>query len=533
MWILEQLEPGRSTYNVPLGVRLSGALEVEALARTLQEVVRRHEVLRTRFGVSGGKPRQIVEPESRVRLEVMDLQAETAAAQQAAVEREAAQEAQAAFDLEQGPLLRVRLLRLGAQEHVLLVTMHHIISDGWSMSVLLREVAVLYEAYSTGRESPLPELRIQYADFAVWQRQWLESGVQEQQLEYWRRQLGGELATLELPVDHGRGMVGSNRGGRRLFAVEAELSQQLKELSRREGVTLFMLLLAVWQTLLYRYTGQTDVVVGTDVANRNRLQTEGLIGFFVNQLVLRTDLGGQPSFRELLGRVREVCLGAYAHQDVPFERLVEELQPERSLSQTPLYQVMFVLQNAPAGVLQLPGLRLSPVPAPVTTAKFDLVLTLVESAAGLSGTVEYSRDLFEEASMARLTGHYKQLLASVWAQPGEPVGRLNLLTAGEREQLLAVGRGTQPSYGAERGLVQMFEAQVARQPEALAVRYGEGQLSYQELNERANQVGHYLVSLGVRREVLVGLCLRRSVELVVGMLGILIAGGAYMPSVTV
>jgi hypothetical protein len=428
LWFLEQLEPGGNTYNVPVGVRLSGALEVEALRQTLQEVVRRHEVLRTRFVEVGGQPVQVIEQALELALAVEDV------SELAGVERVAAQEAQAGFDLEHGPLLRVRLLRLSAEEHVLLLTMHHIISDGWSMSVLVREVAGLYEAYRHGEASPLPELALQYADFAVWQRQWLESGVLAEQMGYWRQQLGGELPPLQIATARVRELGGSQHGAGEHLMLSAELSEQLKSLSRREGVTLFMLLLAAWQTLLYRYTGHTDVVVGTDVANRTRLETEGLIGFFVNQLVLRTDLSGDPSFRELLARVRAVCLSAYAHQDVPFEKLVEELQPHRQLSRSPLFQVKFVLQNMPSETLELSDLKLSTIAREGGNAKLDLSFLISDRADGISGTLEYSRELFDAETISRMLGHYETLLHSIVANPEARLKRLDLLTHAEKEQ---------------------------------------------------------------------------------------------------
>jgi amino acid adenylation domain-containing protein len=534
LWFLDQLEPGRSIYNIPMAVRLTGRLNVDALEQTLTEIRRRHESLRTRFDVRDGEPVQIISSATSPLLEVSNLSELSDALRDAEVQRAVNDEMERPFDLQRGPLLRVRLLRLREEEHVLLLTMHHIISDGWSMSVLISEVAALYSAYSQGQDSPLAELQIQYADFAVWQRQWLESGVLERQLSYWREQLGGHLPLLELPTDYPRPLIQSYRGAQLLFHLSPSLSDALRALARSEGVTLFMLLLAAWQTLLSRYSGQTDIIVGTDVANRNRIQTESLIGFFVNQLVLRSDLSGNPSFRQLLQRVREVCLAAYEHQDVPFEKLVEELQPERSLSLSPLYQVMFVLQNAPQSDLHLPGLELSALSAGNQTAKFDLVMTMVEtgagmSGAGMSGMMEYSTDLFAAESVRRMAEHYEQLLESVVGGVEQRVGTLNLLTERERAQVLEEWNETARAYPRDCTVTELFEAEVMKRGEARAVTFGERHLTYGELNARANQLAHYLRSLGVGPEVLVGICVERSVEMVVGLLAILKAGGAYLP----
>jgi amino acid adenylation domain-containing protein len=529
LWFLEQLEPGGSTYNVPVGVRLSGQLKVRALEETLSEVVRRHEVLRTRFAEEGGRAVQVVGEAAEVRLVVEELDGLSEEEREAEVKRQLSQEAQRPFNLAQGPLLRVRLWRLSEEEHVLQLTMHHIISDGWSMSVLIKEVAVLYETYSRGEKSPLAELAIQYGDFAVWQREWLGSGVLEEQLEYWRGQLGGELPVLEMETDRQPSGLGSNGGAGQRLELGVELTEQLKEMSRREGVTLFMTLLAAWQTLLYRYTGQDDVIVGTDVANRNRMETEGLIGFFVNQLVMRTDLSGDPSFSELLKRVKEVCLGAYAHQDVPFEKLVEELQPERSLSLSPIYQVMFVLQNMPIGTLELSSLKLSNLENDSRTTKFDLVMLMTEEADGLSGTIEYSTDLFDSSSISRLAAHFKLLLDSIIANPLLPLSSLNLLSSSERLHLLSLSNQAPSPFPALSSIHLLFEQQVRRTPLSIALCFDDHLLSYAQLNARANQLAHYLRSLGVGPDVLVAICLHRSVELIVGLLGILKAGGAYLP----
>ncbi|RMF30995.1 MAG: non-ribosomal peptide synthetase, partial [Chloroflexi bacterium] len=382
LWFLDQLEPGNLLYNLPLAVRLSGRLDVEALERSLSEIVRRHEVLRTTFASVGGKPRQVIAPPKPLPLPLVDLTGLPEARREAEVQRLAQEEARRPFDLAHGPLLRVQLLKLDDEEHVVLVTMHHIVSDGWSMGVFVREIAALYAAFAAGEPSPLPELPIQYADFAAWQRKWLQGETLEKQLAYWKEQLSGSPPVLELPTDRPRPSVQTSRGASFAFALPQDLSQAIQALSQEEGVTLFMTLLAAFQTLLYRYTGQEDICVGTPIANRNRPEIEGLIGFFVNTLVLRTDLSGNPRFTELLKRVREVALGAYAHQDLPFEMLVEALQPQRDMSHSPLFQVMFVLQNVPLEALELPDLTLRPVDVDRGTATFDLTLSMAEGPEG-------------------------------------------------------------------------------------------------------------------------------------------------------
>jgi amino acid adenylation domain-containing protein/non-ribosomal peptide synthase protein (TIGR01720 family) len=529
LWFLEQLEPGSSAYNIPAAVRLTGSLDVAVLEQSLNEIVGRHEVLRTTFGMVSGEPRQVIAPVLALTLRWVDLRDLPEAQQKIQVERLATEEAQQPFDLAKGPLLRATLLQLGEAEHVLLLTMHHIVSDGWSMGVLIRELAALYEAFSTGKPSPLPELPIQYADFAHWQRQWLQGEVLAAQLSYWQQQLTGAPALLELPTDRPRPGVQTFRGATQFLALPEPLSQKLKTLSQRSGVTLFMTLLAAFQTLLYRYTGQEDICIGSPIANRNRSETEELIGFFVNTLVLRTDMSENPSFQELLARVREVTLGAYAHQDLPFEQLVEALQPERNLSHQPLFQVMFALQNAPMPALELPSLTLSSLEIESGTAKFDLTLSMEDTEQGLVGSLEYNTDLFDAASISRMLGHFQTLLEGIVDNPDLHLSDLPLLTQPERQQLLVEWNDTQVNYPKDVCIHQLFEAQVDRTPEAVAVVFEDQQLTYGELNSCANQVAHHLRFLGVSPDDLVGICVERSVKMIVGLLGILKAGGAYVP----
>jgi amino acid adenylation domain-containing protein len=529
LWFLEQLEPESPLYNVHAAFRVQGALDVAALQTALDQVVARHEALRTTFAAPDGQPVQVVGPPRPVALAVVDLTTQPAAEREAACQRCLAAEIRRPFDLTRDLLLRALLVRLGAAEHVLLVAKHHIASDGWSTGVLWRELGLLYAAAAAGRPPALPALPIQYADYAVWQRQWLQGDVLAAQLAYWRARLAGAPASLELPTDRPRPAAQTIRGGHRTRTLPPALRAALEALGRQAGATLFMTLLAAFQTLLARYTGQEEIVVGSPIAGRTRVETEGLIGFFVNTLVLRTDLAGNPPFRELLGRVREGCLGAYAHQELPFEKLVEELQPARSLSQSPLFQVMFILQNAPRTPLALPGLTLTPFRIESGTAKFELSLAVTATEAGLETAAEYNADLFDAATIDRLLGHYQTLLEGIVAAPDRPIGALPLLTAAERHQLLVAWNATDTAYPRDRRIHELFEAQVARTPDAVALAWADRALTYGELNRRANQLAHYLRHLGVGPETLVGLCLERSPELVIGLLGILKAGGAYVP----
>jgi len=538
LWFLEQLVPGNPFYNVPTAVGLSGQLNFAALEQTFNEIVHRHEALRTTFKMVSGQPVQVIAPSLSVPLSLVDLQQVPAGEREAQVQQLITAESVRPFDLIQGPLLRVQLLVLGKVEHVLLLTMHHIVADGWSIGVLMRELGTLYAAFVSGQPSPLPDLPIQYGDFAHWQRQWLQGEVLKTQLAYWQQQLD-DLPTLELPTDRTRPAIQSYRGATQYLELPSSLTQALLALSQQAGVTLFITLLAVFQTLLYRYTGQEDITVGSPIANRNRSEIEGLIGFFVNSLVLRTNLSGNPTFRELLLRVREVALGAYAHQDLPFERLVEELQPERDLSRNPLFQVVFALQNAPVEVLELPGLKLNPLNCDSGTTRFDLELHLTtrsdglgslggEQADGLRVLAVYNTDLFDSATIIRMLAYFHTLLESIIADPEQRLADLRILSAAELHQLL-IKWNDQVQYPKNLCIHQLFELQVEQTPDAVAVVFEDKQLTYQELNSLSNQIAHHLLSLGVGPEVLVGICTERSLEMVVGLLGILKAGAAYLP----
>lgn len=530
LWFLDQLEPQTATYNIAVASHLPGPLDAKLLERCLSELVIRHEALRTVFSPEGARPSQVIEPARPMHLKTVDLSDLPETEREAAGERLLAKEARVPFDLARGPLFRALLVRRSDQDHVLLLTMHHIVSDGWSMGVLCAELSALYEAYSAGRQARFAELPIQYADFAVWQRQWLQGQVLQSQLAYWKDRLGSELPILEMPTDRPRPAVRGARGAVETGVLPPALVEGLEDLSRREGVTTFMTLLAGFLTLLHRYSGQDDIVVGSPIANRNHSEIEGLIGFFVNTLVLRTDLSGEPSFRELLGRVRGVALGAYDHQDLPFEKLVEELRPKRDSSRIPLVQVVLAFQKAlPASELAMSGARSRLTEVHTGTSKFDLNVALRETEQGLVDRWEYDTELFDASTIRRLRQHFLTLLQGAVADPTKRLAELPLLAETERHQLLVQWNDTQTEYRRDKYVHQEFEAQVERSPDAVALTYQDQSLTYGELNRRANRLAHYLQSMGVRPEVRVGLCLERSAELVIGILGILKAGGAYVP----
>jgi amino acid adenylation domain-containing protein len=528
LWLLEQLGRSRHAYYLLEAIHLRGPLQVAVLAQSLQEMMRHHEVFRTTFGHIAGQPFQVIGPTINAPLPVVDLHNLPAGQRKAHVLTLAQAEIRRPFNLTQGPLLRATLLQLADAEHVLLLTMHHIVSDGWSHGVFWRELTILYAAFAAGQPSPLPALSLQYADFAHWQEQWLRGGSLDPQLAYWQQQLAG-VSPLQLPTDRPRPTVQTFRGARHSLILSPTLTQALKTLSQWHGVTLFMTLLAAFQTLLHCYTGQDDIAVGVLIANRHRVELESLIGFFVNTLVLRTDLSGDPSFEELIARVREVTLGAYEHQDLPYEKLLEELRPPRDLSRNPLFQALFVLHNTPQQTLELPGLTVSPLEIDPCTARFDVTLEFWETPEGLRGRFEYSTDLFETATIVRMAGHLQTLLEGIVAHPEQCLSQLPLLTADERRRLLGEWNATMVAFPDNQCLQHVFETQVLRTPDAVAVVCADESLTYRELNCRANQVAHYLQTLGMRREGLVGLCLARSLEMVVGLLGILKAGGAYVP----
>ncbi len=529
LWFLDRLEPGNLHYAIPLSIRLTGELNREALERALTEIVRRHEVLRTTFPMRDGQAAQVIAPAVTMRLSITDLTGLRERERETEAREITSEEARQPFDMATGPLLRARLLRLGPHDHVLLLSLHHIVSDGWSMTIFFRELSTLYDAFVTERPSPLADLHVQYADFAVWQREWLCGPVLEAQLGYWKEQLAG-AASLELPTDRPRPAVHRYRGANYSVRFSADLSAKLQALSRQEGATLFMTLLAAFQVLLSRYGGQEDISVGTPIAGRNRAETEDLIGFFVNTLVLRSDLGGDPTFNDFLSRVREVCLGAYAHQDLPFEKLVDELQIKRDLGRSPLFQVFFVLQNAPKTNRELAGLTLSRLGADVAVAaKFDLTLGVTETDEGLGAVFKYNADLFDEATVRRLMTQWETLLEQIVAQPAQRLSELTLLTEAERRLLIVERNQTATPYPSDKCIHELFSEQARIRPDSVALLGDDWSLTYQELDRRANHLANRLRKLGIGPEDRVAIAVERSPEAVIGFLGVLKAGGAYVP----
>ncbi|AFZ01579.1 non-ribosomal peptide synthetase [Calothrix sp. PCC 6303] len=531
LWFLAQLEPGSAFYNAPAAVRLEGQLNVEALQQSFNEIISRHEILRTNFPTREGQPVAVILEEQPVNLSlpILDISHLGENQQQAEIKQQLAQAAEQPFDISSDRLLRIKLLRLSQQEHIVLLTMHHIISDGWSIGVFVEELAKLYQAFSNGKPSPLLPLPIQYVDFAAWQRQWLQGEILETQISYWLKQLENTPKLLELPTDYPRPAIQRFQGATYSFDISKELSTALNKFSQQQGSTLFMTLLAAFQTLLWRYTGSEDIVVGSPIANRNRAEIEGLIGFFVNTLVLRSNFTGNPSFEELLKRVREVALEAFAHQDLPFELLVEKLQPQRDLSHTPLFQVMFILQNAFMSTLELPGLTLTPLKTDTGNAQFDLTLSIAETESGLTANFEYNTDLFAESSIQRMANHLQTLLEAIVTNPQHCLSDLAILSKFEQHQLLREWNDTKVDYPLEKCIHQLFEEQVQRIPDTVAVEFTNQQLTYNQLNQKANQLAHHLQKLGVKADTLVGICVERSLEMIIGLLAILKAGGAYIP----
>ncbi|HEV7509099.1 MAG TPA: amino acid adenylation domain-containing protein [Thermoanaerobaculia bacterium] len=530
LWFLDRLHPGDPVYNLPSATRILGTLHLPSLALALAGVADRHEALRTTFAATeDGEPVQVIAPRFVPRLPVVDLGALPAARRNPEIRRMSALESRLAFDLEKGPLLRGCVFRCADDEHLLLLEMHHIVSDGWSMGVLVNEIGALYPAFLAGQPSPLPELAVQYPDFAVWQRRRLSGALLEAELGWWCSRLAGMSPVLELPADHPRQAVRSTRGAGRTFLMDPAALSELQALSRRHEATLFMTLLAGFFVVLQRYTGEDDLAVATPIAGRIRAELGPLIGFFVNTLVLRTDLGGNPSFSDLLTRVRETTLSSYSHQELPFERLVEELAPERDLSRPPLVQVMFAMENTPEGALEHLGIKIIPEATGLGVSKFELTCTCREIEEGLFGMLEYSRELFEAPTMVRLGGHLERLLSGVLAEPQRPLAEIALLAPGERHQLLAEWNDTAVDYPRGHTLHELVAAQADRTPGAVAAVDENEQVTYRELVDRARQLASHLARLGVKPDGRVGVLLERSLAMITGLLGVLEAGAAYVP----
>ncbi len=530
MWVLDQLTPGSNAYNAP-GVRhAKGNLDLSAFRRALHAIVERHEILRTRYVQENGIPVQEIGDEWNIEVPVVDLRGIPEPQRSQEAHRLIIEEAQRPFDLERDLMVRPMLVRLADDEHLVLFSMHHIATDGWSKEVMYREFATLYGAFSAGQPSPLPKLPIQFADFALWQRRSLTGERLEKLLSFWRRALDGAAPILSLPTDRPRPAVQTVRGAHKRFAIPRGVAEGIKALCQREGSTLYMVLLTAFKTLLYRYSGQTDILVGSPVAARNLSELEGLIGYFSNTLVMRTDLAGEPSFRELMHRVRETTLSAYEHQEMPFEKLVIELRPERDFSHTPLVQVAFNLHGRALGqALDVPGLTLGPVEIERGTAKFDLSLGMIDAGGDLFGSCEYNTDLFDEATVVRMQEQFRTLLEGIVENPDRPISALPLLPERERRQVLAGWNATAAEFPHDRCAHEIFEIQAERTPHAPAVALGNGVFSYRELNEQANQLAHYMRARGVGLESPVGICMESALDMPVAILGVLKAGGVYVP----
>ena len=529
MWIIHQVESDKSIHNVSWTIHLTGILNLAALEQSLQEIVQRHEALRTNFVSLDGQPFQVISPKVTLQLPIIDLRTMSKAEQETEVDRLITEATKFPFDWEQEPLFSFKLLYLSEKEHLLLMTVHHIIFDGWSYGVFIRELAKLYKAFSQGKASPLPKLPIQYADYAHWHREWLQGERLESLLGYWKQQLDSSLNVLQLPTDRPRPLANSSRHSLQFLDLPYTLTKKLKALSEQEGTTLFITLLAAFKILLYRYTGNKDIIVGSPYAARPRTEIMGLIGYFVNTLPLRTTWSGDPSFRKFLAQVRQVALDAYRHQDMPFTELVKELQIDRTPTYNPVFQVMFVLGNFSFPTKRLSEISLTPSLFADSNIGIDLTLQLQTTPEGISGWFDYNIDLFEAATIARMAGHFQTLLESIVANPDQHLSDLPLLTPAEQHQLLVEWNNTQTDYPNNTCIHQLFEAQVKRTPDAIAVVFENQQLTYQQLNHRANQLAHYLQNLGVKPEVLVGICLERSPLMLVALLAILKAGGAYVP----
>ncbi|MBD2677466.1 MULTISPECIES: non-ribosomal peptide synthetase [Nostoc] len=528
LWFINQLTPDTPTYNIPIIINFQGCINLKALQDSLNEIIRRHEVLRTSFTLVDGQPVQVINQAVPVTLDVEDLRSLSDSERIQQAQRLAREFAQQPFDLSAQFLVRAKILHLNDKNYQLLVTLHHIIADGWSIGVLIKELAALYKAFSTELLS-VAELPIQYRDFVNWQRKWLDGDRIQHLLTYWKQKLSGELTILQLPTDRPRSPVQTFNGAQAKLVFSQTLTTKLKNFSRHQGVTLFITLLAAFKTLLYRYTGQTDILVGSPIASRNRAAIKSLIGFFVNVLVMRTDLSGDLSFEDLLARVKSTALEAYIHQDLPFEKLVEELKPSRDLSYNPLFQVMFVLQNVPKPNLSLSDVSITYEEGYNGTSKFDLTVFMEDSEGGLIATCEYNTNLFNADTINRMLGHFETLLESIISDPKQHIADLQLLTPSEIRQLLVEWNNTNTDYLQNKCIHQLFEEQAEKTPNAVAVVFGNQQLTYRELNNRANQLAHYLQELEVKPEVIVGLCMERSIEMLIAMLAILKVGGAYVP----
>ncbi|HBK21421.1 MAG TPA: non-ribosomal peptide synthetase, partial [Planktothrix sp. UBA10369] len=527
LWFVNKLEGESAAYTIDRTLRLQGNLNIKALEQTFQALIQRHEPLRTQFKVKNNQPIQVITPNVNFQLPVVNLQNLSNPQQQ--IQHLLAETASEPFDLDNGSVLRVKLWQVKKDEYILLIAIHHIAADGWSLEVFIRELSTYYHSFCTGISADLPPLSIQYADFAIWQRQWLTSEVLERQINYWKQKLAGVPLLHQLPSDRPRPPIQSFRGGTELFHLDRDLLEQLKQLSQRQGCTLFMTLLAGFAVLLSRYSGQTDLVIGSPIANRNRTEIEGLIGLFVNTLALRFDLSENPSFAEFLAQVRTTTQDAYDHQDLPFEVLVEELQPDRHLDRNPLVQIVFALHNAFSSPWDLPGVTVEEITSELDSVRVDLEIYLSDGPDGLAGLCSYNCDLFDGETIARLMTHFRILLKAIVDNPQQSVSLIPFLTDQEQQQLLQTWNDTHADYNYNKCIHQLVEEQAERTPDAVAVVFENQSLTYAQLNRQANQLAHYLRGLGVETETLIGLSIERSLDMIIAFLGILKAGAAYLP----
>ena len=528
LWFLSQIQDN-TTYNLPLALQISGSLNISVLEQVITEIVRRHEILRTNFQQIEGKNLQVIRPEINISLQVINLDQITAKQQLKNVERLINQETDKIFNLSEDDLFQSTLYQLNQNSYILLLNMHHIISDGWSIGILLQELSTLYGAYLAGNKSPLPDLQIQYADYAIWQKEKFTSEIREKQLNYWKQQLADIPPLLELPTDKPRPPIQSFRGGIWEFSINSNLSQKIRTLTQQSDATLFMTMLAAFVILLYRCSGQDDILIGSPMAGRNRQEIQSLIGYFVNTVVLRTKLTGNPNFREILNQVRQVATDAHNYQDIPYNQVVEALNPQRNLSYNPVFQILFDLQHSLTDKLQLPGLTLQPFLGEHSISKFDLSLIIEDRGTELIGAWEYSSDLFTQETISRITENFQTLLNGIVNNPETPINQLPIISAFEQQQILEKWNNTQQDYPESFCIHELFTQQVIKTPDAIAVKFGNQQLTYTQLNQKANQLANYLQNCGVTSEVLVGLYLERSLDILIAILAILKAGGAYLP----
>ncbi|OBQ27589.1 MAG: non-ribosomal peptide synthetase, partial [Aphanizomenon flos-aquae MDT14a] len=528
LWFLSQIQDN-TTYNLPLALQISGSLNISVLEQVITEIVRRHEILRTNFQQIEGKNLQIIRPEINISLQVINLEQITAKQQLQNVQQLINQETDKIFNLSEDDLFQSTLYQLNQNSYILLLNMHHIISDGWSIGILLQELSTLYGAYLAGNKSPLPDLQIQYADYAIWQKEKFTSEIREKQLNYWKQQLADIPPLLELPTDKPRPPIQSFRGGIWEFSINSNLSQKIRTLTQQSDATLFMIMLAAFVILLYRCSGQDDILIGSPMAGRNRQEIQSLIGYFVNTVVLRTKLTGNPNFREILNQVRQVATDAHNYQDIPYNQVVEVLNPQRNLSYNPVFQILFDLQHSLTDKLQLPGLTLQPFLGEHSTSKFDLSLIIEDRGTELIGAWEYSSDLFTQEAISRITENFQTLLNGIVNNPETPINQLPIISAFEQQQILEKWNNTQQDYPESFCIHELLTQQVIKTPDAIAVKFGNQQLTYTQLNQKANQLANYLQNCGVTSEVLVGLYLERSLDILIAILAILKAGGAYLP----